>query len=253
MKEAIVKVQRNWQSDAIIIQTRRIGEIHRGLQLLLPDGRLVSAIAHGAHSRRGSLRGKTELFSRGHAWLYTDNARQSTKLSDFDPLDYHSGIRDALVRLYVASLWSEFLLATYAGGGQSDELYVLLSQALSVLQDASDTDAVKTNIWFLWRVLAVYGNRPDPDVDVHSGDPIPESSSVVFDLHEWGFAVADSSQVVLDPGPRRYLARLTDIDCVEAPNVEPGTRGIGQVKRVLYLMIRSLAERPLKTLDQGVL
>ena len=248
-------MERNWQSDAIILKTNRIGEIHRGLSLIMPSGGLVSAIAHGAHSKRGSLRGRTELFAVGRCYMYTDSIKKSHKVKDFDVYNYHTGIRESLVRLYVASLWSEFLRATYAGGNESAAVFQLLHDALEAVDDADDGEASRLNLWFLWRLLDLYGNRPSLDLDVVTGEYLDPNRPLVFDLHEWGFTESQKpgSPRSVRPGALMCLSQFLKIAPAEARRTDPGPQGMAEIKAMLFLMIRELAEKPLKTLEQGVL
>ena len=55
-------MNRSHSTDAIVLKNTRIGEIHKGVVMLTSDEGLVNAIAHGAYSQKGKLRGTTNLF-----------------------------------------------------------------------------------------------------------------------------------------------------------------------------------------------
>ncbi len=98
--------------------------------MLTPADGLVRAIAHGANSAKGKLRGTTVPFCSGRAYLYTNPRTQSTKITDMDATEFFSGIRGDLKKFYTASLWAELVLKTFATGGSAPDLFALIHASL---------------------------------------------------------------------------------------------------------------------------
>ncbi|HEQ70889.1 MAG TPA: DNA repair protein RecO, partial [Spirochaetia bacterium] len=69
---------------AFVLQTDRLGEIHRRVMLYTEGKGLVSAIAHGAEKNTGKLKSHTELFLFGRFSLYHDPVKDSFKITDVD-------------------------------------------------------------------------------------------------------------------------------------------------------------------------
>ena len=101
--------------------------------MLTPDEGLVRAIAHGANTAKGKLRGSTVPFCSGRAYLYSNPAKQSIKITDMDATEFFSGIRGDLKKFYTASLWAELILKTFASGGAEAGLFGLFRSALGEL------------------------------------------------------------------------------------------------------------------------
>ena len=137
-------------SDAIILENRRVGEHHKGLTLFTPYEGIVRAIAYGAYSHKGSLRGVTAPYMHGTAFLYHEPARGRTKL------------------FYTAGLWAEMVLRSFGGGEASDDLFRLLLEGLMLL-DAADEERTRVlSAQVQLRYLSIAGAPVDPD---HVRDP----------------------------------------------------------------------------------
>ena len=247
-------MNRSHVTEAIVLKNHRIGEIHKGVVMLTPGEGLVRAIAHGAYSQRGKLRGTTNLLCRGTAYLYTDPVKQSTKITDFDVDEYHGGIREDLVKFYTASLWAETILKTYATGGDSERLYALLVDSLAELQRRTPADAERVSIHYVWRFLESSGLQPSLEYCAVSGDVLEDSQAVYYSAADDGFCGLDHASdgmPRLTAGAAAYLRYSGSVGLADALVVIPPEGATARIKRLLYGILEAHIEAPLNALRSG--
>jgi DNA repair protein RecO (recombination protein O) len=247
-------MDRRRSTPAIILRAYRIGEIHRGVVMLTPEEGLVRAIAHGALSQKGRLRGSTVPFTLGECYLYTDPVRQSVKVTDMQAACHFVGLREDIKRFYTASLWTELILKTFASGGSADLLFVLFTDALRLLDASDREEADRISIQFLWRFLDLAGSRPDLDVCACSGETLPPDVPVYYAPAETGFcaeAYSTDSMIEWSAGIAAYLRHSSSLELAAAVRVAPPVDAAPRIKRVLYMIVQDLVESPLHTLRIG--
>ncbi|MFW6368324.1 MAG: DNA repair protein RecO [Spirochaetota bacterium] len=149
--------------EVIVLENRRIGEHHKGLSLFSAEHGIVRAIAFGGYSHKGSLRGVTVPFVYGTAYLYHEESRDRTKLTDMDVHSMFHGIREDLLRFYTAGMWAEMVLRSYGGGEAAGELFRLLRDGLTLLEGASEACARRLSAQVQLRYLELSGAPVDPD------------------------------------------------------------------------------------------
>ncbi len=228
--------------------------------MFTPGEGLVRAIAHGANTARGKLRGSTVPFCSGRAYLYTNPATQSTKITDMDATEFFSGIRGDLKKFYTASLWAELILKTFASGGATAGLYILFRSALAELNQRPVAAADLVSVQFIWRFLGFSGFRPDLNVCACSGELLSPETSVYYSRTEDGFCAESHVSAELDAGEPMiqwssgalaYLRYTTDLSLAEALRAAPPADAVPAIKRVLYMIIQDLVEAPLNTIRTG--
>jgi DNA repair protein RecO (recombination protein O) len=247
-------VNRSHSSQTVILRTSRIGESHRGVVMLTPEDGLVRAIAHGANSARGKLRGSTVPFCAGRAYLYTNPATGSTKITDMDATEFFSGIRGDLKKFYTASLWAELILKTFASGGAADALYTLFRLALDELDHRPTSEADLVSVQYIWRYLGLSGSQPDLHLCACSGEQLPPDSPAWYSRTEDGFCserYADERGIRWSSGVLAFLRHTTGLSLPEALRVSPPADTMPAIKRVLYMIIQDLVEAPLNTIRTG--
>ena len=247
-------MNRSHSTRAIVLKNSRIGEIHKGVVMLTADSGLVSAIAHGAYSQKGKLRGTTNLFCTGTVYLYTDPVRDSVKITDFDVSEFYSPIRDELGRFYTASLWAETVLKTYGTGGESEHLFGLLLSALDELSSRPSADAPLVSIHYFWRFLRLSGTQPDIEHCARTGEPFADGEPAFYSPMDEGFCaphVAGEEMPRWSAGVLAYLRHTGEMELGEALRVSPPAESIPRMKRVIYLIVQEHVESPLQTLRSG--
>lgn len=156
-------MERHSTVEAVVLENRRFGEMHKGLSLFTPDSGLVRATAFGAYSRKGSLRGITDPFVWGKFYIYRDPVKQNVKIIDVEVFDMFYGIREDVLRYYTASLWAEIILRSFGGGEASQELYGVFRECLLLVRNADEQVTRHVCTQFMLRFLQFTGAPVDPD------------------------------------------------------------------------------------------
>ena len=246
-------MNRNSETDVIILKNSRIGDIHKGVTMLSPQQGLLSAIAHGAYSQKGKLRGVTNPFCYGRCYLYTDPVKKSIKITDLSVNDFFSGLRESVTRFYSASLWAELVLKTFGGGAESDRLFALLLDALRALDSATDFRPV--SIQFLWRYLETAGLQPELDTCGDCGAELAADSRRYYDPRQAGFVCANcanrSAAAALGPAAAGYLQYSGQLDFSAALKIRLDDGALQNARTVLYRLVQDVAETPLNSLRIG--
>lgn len=264
-------MNRNSDTDVIILKNARIGDIHKSVTMLSAELGLISAVAHGAYSQKGKLRGVTNPFFHGHCYLYSDPVKKSLKVTDLVVTDYFPGLRESVSRFYTASLWAELVLKTF--GGESDRLFELLLAALRAVDGADDCSPVM--IQFLWRYLELSGLQPDLGSCASCDRTLAHGDARRYHARHFGFLCvecADGAQgadadptrsagvpgsaatvepVSLGAGAAAYLLHTGALEFAAALSVGADRALVGNAKRVLYRLAQDVAETPLNTLRIG--
>ncbi|MFP4551152.1 MAG: DNA repair protein RecO [Spirochaetales bacterium] len=247
-------MSRSRASEAIVIKTNRIGEIHKGVLLLTPREGLVRAIAHGAFSQKGKLRGLTDFLCSGTAYLYHNPVSDSTKLSDFDVRLFHSRVREDLARFYTASLWAEAIAKTHGAGGGSEELFALFHDALAELERRPGEEAQLVSVQFVWRFLSISGMQPDLEHCAITGEFLAEGEPVYYSPADQGFCnrdVAIEHMAAWQPGALAFMRHTAAVPLAQALRTTPPAGAAARIKRVLYAILEEHVDSPLNTLKSG--
>jgi DNA repair protein RecO (recombination protein O) len=232
-------VKRQRRFSAIILATSRFGEIHRSVQLLTEEDEIVRAIAHGASSAKGKLRGKAEQLTLGVCHLYTEPVKGYSKVTDFDPVEFYPGVKGNLEAFYTASSWAEAVLKSLAGGGQTTEAFELLKESLGGLEAA--LPAVRLfSIRFLWRYLAILGVQPDLGECGSCGRLLGEGDPR-FVRPRAGDIVCDSCATEYDlalPAPEA-LSRIAAAEVDELNGIRLSGEAARRLSGVLYTLLEA--------------
>ncbi|HUX12703.1 MAG TPA: DNA repair protein RecO [Spirochaetia bacterium] len=249
---------RNETCKAIVLRTYRIGEIHVGVTLFTEVNGLVQAIAHGANSRNGKLRGLTNPFCYGTVYLYNDPVKKSTKVSDFDVQDFFIGLRESVRRYYTASLWSEVVLKSFGGGESAPPLFALFVSALKLLDTASEPVAGRLSAQFLARYLSMVGHLPDTAECGNCGRSLAGSvgeSRAFYSATQELFLCercAGPDMLSIPVKSMVYLDSTLGCDTISAAlAAEPDAGVVEPLLNLLYALVAALVETPLSTLEIG--
>jgi len=244
-------MNRNNICRAVILKNNHIGEIHKGVVMLTDSMGLVSAVAHGAYSRTGKLRGITNPLCYGTCYLYSDPVRKSMKITDFDVQDFFTGVKERIEPYYAAMLCSEVILKSHGGGEEGETVLQLFIELLGSLNEAKAEHAALAAVVFLWRYLDVLGSRPELALCGNCGREIARAetrfySSVHADIFCTECHGEHMPQVVPgSAGYLRYIAAMPITEAVEVPVTDPTFRNL---KRLLFSMVEDVLEAPLLTL-----
>ena len=252
-------MSRDIRTEAIVLKTGRIGEIHKSVTLLTPDLGLVDTIAHGVYKGKGKLASATDPFALSIAYLYYEPVKKNYKITDMECLDLFEGVRSNLDRYYSASLWAEVAIRAQVGGEGADRVFALFKRALSSLAEGADDRGVQ--IQYLWRFISLSGFLPDVESCGICGRELEEREAAIYRRSEGDFvcagcmqgADAPSGLVELAAGSRRYLLHTESVPFEEALKVDLEQRSKGDLLALIYQLVQDILEVPLKTLQSGVL
>lgn len=247
-------MKRNHSTSAIVLRTNPIGELHKGVVMLTPDLGLVRAIAHGARSPRGKLRGSTDPFVFAHCFLYNDPVKNSSKITDMNVFDFFSGIREGLARFYTASLFAEVILKSHAGGAEPEPVFSLLLESLQLLDNIDEARADRILVQFLWRFLRIGGTQPDISSCARSGEYLAEGDPIYYSTRDHGFcspSYATDDMIGWQPGAAAYVRHTSTLPLGEVTGIQPPEGALMRIKRVLYRIVEDLVEEPLNSLRTG--
>jgi DNA repair protein RecO (recombination protein O) len=241
---------RNTQLEAVILKTNPVAEIHRGATLFTRSQGIINAMAYGAESGRGKLKGLTMPFCYGTFYLYTDPVKGNVKITDANVQSFFVGIRKRITSFYTASLWAEVIFKSFAGGG-GGKLFQLFIQSLGILEDASDELCRLVSIQFLIRFLHELGLKPDTEYCGRCGEPfsqqiMPRRGDGELVCRECSGADEDFSL-----GALRYLRHTAGRKLADAVKVGLDPVSQRQVLAFLHNLIQNELEVPLNTLKAG--
>lgn len=239
---------------AIVLRNARFGDMHKRVTMLTDDRGLVDAVAYGAYSQKGKLRGVTNLFCAGTCYLYTDPVKESNKITDFDVTSYFVELKSALEKFYIASLWAEVILASYAGGERSEVLYGELLRFLGELERSDAARSEIVSVQFLWRYLGFLGIRPELEHCGNCGRPVGERESPRYSQVDGCFLCphcGSDKQRALSAEAAHYLQRTQRMKPEEAFEEVLGDTARRSLKNVLYALLEDSLERQLNTLRIG--
>jgi len=239
------------KAQAIVLRARRVGENHRGLQVLVSGKGLVDSLAYGAMSRRSSLRNTALPYNRGVAGLHYDGSRRRWRLHSFDPVNTYDGLREDLDRFYTASTWAEILLRSYGSGEDSEALFSLVASALALLSQCMPRGIPRLNCAFLWNFLKIEGVRPElnqcsrcsGDMDGGAVYFLPNGLLICPNCVENGLNE-------LSLGTIRWLLAVSNIELDRAAKIGLPNRSTAAMERWLLSIVQTLLERPLKSLQR---
>ncbi len=255
-----MKVQRFITTPAVVLSSRRMGEINRSITLLSPETGLITATAYGARKGKSRLSGRVEPFVSGQFYLYFNPVSGQYTVKDVDEPIFREFLRESLYAQYAASFWAEIILRTHSGGGEYERLYTFLHEALDALHGAVQKDPDSPQpyliIQSIWRFLGLIGYQPSLKECCRCGRELSGAAVVYLDTNMQGFACpncAVSRQAPLPQGALAYLSATLSRGLPDSLAVKLSDSALYDLRSVSILLINDVVGRPLKTLQGGVL
>jgi DNA repair protein RecO (recombination protein O) len=242
-----------YQTKAIVLRTRNLGEADRVLVLLSEDYGKIEAVVKGARRQHSRFIGNTLPFNYLNAMLFT--GRSLEQLNQADLLRPFAILREDLVKMAYASYWVELLdgfLPEREGGG---EIFRFLLAAFLTLEQTGQPELL--NLAFQVRLLNYLGYQPQLSHCLNCGNAnltehryfAPESGGVICTACASHF----SNLISVRLEELTLLAQLavTDIRRLEQLPQTPRDRQI--LQSLLQAFVAYRLDRPLKSqliLDQ---
>ncbi|MDR2601495.1 MAG: recombination protein O N-terminal domain-containing protein [Spirochaetaceae bacterium] len=158
---------------ALTLSMRSFGESNREAFFLTPQDGIVKAAVFGGP--KSKLRAYVSPFQSGTLYLYSDSAKNTNKVTDFDVAAWRPELREMLERGLTATYISAALLAGCGGGVESSAAFDLANDCLDALKTADDSLCEAVYVYFLWNWLDVLGFRPEGGAEkaVYAGVRFP--------------------------------------------------------------------------------
>lgn len=236
---------------ALILKTYPVGEIHLGVRLLSAEQGVMQAMAHGARSQRGKLRGVVGPFHSGICYLYSDPVKNSSKITEFDVRSFRTGIREDLERYCTAALWIESVLAGHAGGSAAAELFPLLEEHLDLLAELDPRKVPRLEALFLWQFLDILGAQPELGRCALCDAALPDGKDASYSGSAGGFVCSSCGGVrspYLSAGARAYLARSQELPAVEAVELGLAAASLTELRKLVLHITSEVVEVPLRSI-----
>ena len=242
---------RNTIEDAIVLKSSRFAEYHKKLFLLTKGSGMIDAIAYGAFKSKSKLAGITESCVRLRGYLYFEPVRGQYKLTDAEPIATYDGIRVDLKKFYSASLLSELVMVSYAGGDEHAQLHPLIANLFARLSECEIDQTNRILIQGIARFLDIIGYPPIVDECGQCGrTPIPRAF-----VSPGGVVLCDgcrsSESVPVTPGAISYLAHTASLSVDDALIVALDTASTAGLRRALIRLAQNVVETPLRTLKSA--
>lgn len=195
-------------------------------------------------------------FSLLFLYLYYDPVRDNYKVSDIEQKKIFPDIRSELGKFYIASFWSELILKSFSGGGESELIYPLLAESLSELNTACKNGQTLILIQFIWRYLGIAGFRPDTEYCGLCDRMFSVSETVWFDERENQIICskcrADIDMLKFSSGGLKYLKHTMKLDLDKSMRIGLDSGSADSLRRIMLAMIQGIVEYPLNTLKSGL-
>ncbi|MGI6466314.1 MAG: DNA repair protein RecO [Sphaerochaetaceae bacterium] len=248
-------MERDIKVEAIVLSTKRWGELNRLVTLLSSEIGVFNALVYGA--RKGKLASAIEPLVSGTYYIYHNKAKGHYSIKDVELKSDALEIKKDLVSYYIAQMMVELALKMH--GGDYHQLFSVLKLSLSLLEEKQN-DPKKIFILYGWALLAISGLQSDLKM-------CPNCSKVYEDDEILGFNYKTESpcclkcaqiedefdQLILPPGARRYLDLTQELDLDVASTVQLSPRATERLFRYIVAYFNSILGVALKSLDRSIL
>lgn len=253
-------MSRNSVEQAVILTSRPCGEDNRIVTLFIRTKGITDAMLYGG--RKSRMKSTVSPWHAGTVWLYTDEVKHHTKITDFDPVTFRPTLRENLYKNMAAALATELMIVTNVSG-EPEKSWVLFNGFLDGL-DLSDETGCRTGLLrFLWRYLGLMGLRPDSRSCCRCGGRIPGTApakpggTILYIPAENGFicpACRDAAEtgIFLSAESIRYLTAVTGETARVSRNIHLSGQAYDELRQYLFHAVTLAAGGRLKTLVSGI-
>lgn len=262
-------MNRNVSKEALVLSVKATAQDNRSVCLLTKDGIEWATLFGGPKSK---LRGAVSPWNRGVAYVYKNEEKQSSKITDFDVQKYHPTFRENLFKSFAAALAGEIVSKSKCAGSPG-QCFVLLNGFLDGMDLLGEEEARLGLLRFLWRYMDLLGVRPQTQScsRCQKGFSSSNYSESALELNPGGkrltlYSPAENSFVCQDCfSPQEKGIRLSEsalfyltisggtdsADLAAARKARLSQNDFGQLKAFLYELVESALGIKLKTLESG--
>ena len=248
---------RNTHFPVTILKIALTGESNRLVTYLTGENLIATSTLYGGP--KSKLRSLVSPFHAGTLYIYTDPVRKTSKITDFDVSAFRPSLREDLYKNWAATLCSELVLKTFAGGQVEGNVFALVNGFLDGLDLVSENESRIGTLRFLWRYLGELGLQPDVTECFSCGtefDRNEESESVMYSAGENGFLCKFCKNTSKAPGSIEisknallYLQALQFLSPKEVRAVSIDSKTFGQLQELIFYLINRATSFSLNTLE----
>ncbi|MCF0238559.1 MAG: DNA repair protein RecO [Sphaerochaetaceae bacterium] len=238
-------------TDAIVIGTRKFGEIHKSLTLFSPTLGSFDAIVFGG--RKGKKTALAPLFAIGQYTIYENPVKKEFSIAEGQDFFVPSNITNDIYLTYAASFFCEVVNKCQTDNAQ--EIFDILSKSLILLENEPSLRK-RVIIAFIWKFLLSSGTVPDLTM-------CPECERTYKNDEILGFSNAsytpacmdcsDNKDFILPPGARRYLIYTSNKTLEESAHVILNPKAEDRILHYLLKWLSIFSQNSFKTLSSGFL
>ena len=210
-------MDRNIQTQAVVLSVRKYGDLHKAVTLLCPDLGIVDAIIFGG--RKGKKTALAPLFSVNTVQIYHNPVKKEYSITEGVSSFVPQAITEDLACTYTASFFCEIIAKTPTD--EPSQTFGLLTDALATLE-ADPASRKRITAAFIWKLMQISGTAPDlefcPVCDKRYADDevLYFSSPINAPCCK---RCSDSEYLVMLPGSRRYLRHTMGMNFRDAAAV----------------------------------
>lgn len=213
----------------------------------------------GPKSRLKSL---VQPFYSGILYIYSDESRNSIKITDFDAQNCHLSFRTSLLKSWAASFACELVLKTKCAG-ETEKAFVLLCAFLDGIDSVDENEARLGILRFVWRYLGLLGLQPEPRTCCGCGSSLlSHEHNASYIERQNGFVCADCISFApenrtqgnfrIDLDSLTYLTAINELPPGQVRKLLVPSESVYNMKRLLYSMIEKACGMQLETLKSGI-
>ena len=258
---------RNISFPALILSVQISGESNRIVMFFSKEKGISFATLYGGP--KSKLRSLVSPMNSGILYLYKDESKKQTKITDFDVKKYHLSFRENLFKTWAANLTSEILIKTKCAGSY-EQSWIIANGFLDGMELSSENAARLGLIRFLWRYLELLGVRPNTKICCQCGESLHtrkfsgESLSLKYkydnlnngficpdcavtqNFHENAFAFS------LGKTALTYLEAVASLPPAESRKIAVDSLSFQEMKSLVYFLAEQACGAKLKSMSSGI-
>lgn len=265
---------RNFSFNCLILSTKTSGENNRNVCIFSEEEGIVYTTLYGGP--KSKLKSYISPFNRGKIWIYKDETKNQSKITDFDVEKYHLSFRDSLLKSQEAAVACEIVMKTNCAGNPQGAFFLLngFLDGLDFLDNSREMEIRLSFFRFLWRYFELLGMKPHATycckceksffsgkssniaLYLNSKDFIEDYSKIaaVYSSSENGFICEDCSDfstypVKLNKNALIYLEAVTTLSAKESRNLPLTQEAFLQIKGLCFFILEHIIGVHLKSLQ----
>ncbi len=240
---------KNYQTEALVLRSRKYLEADCLLTLLTRERGKLTAIAKGVRKSSSKLRGGVQVFSHNDMLLYhgrnLDTVTQSQCIEAFTPL------QESLPALAAANYWSELLDSLVPEREKDVRLFQLALAGFHLLcLSVSKIIVLGLEI----KLLAYLGYKPCLNSCVVCGSPLQGEEKLVFSPGQGGLVCPQCPKeqepgrnLPINPEAVQVWQQMLKMDLSKLQRLRVSERGLAALEQVMEAFLLEQLDYPLKS------